>query len=124
MIQSFLVLLDDGTGQVPTVFDTVKDGQHVITALGIGRINNGHEALTTHAARALTAACDYAQSQGMGDIRLVEVATANAAPMRVRKALEAAGQKDVVFFVCRRPDVVDAVFVALNVQRNPAAAQQ
>lgn len=124
MIQSFLVLLDDGAGQAPTVFDTVHDGKHVITGVGIGRVDNGHEQLTETATRALTAACDYAQSQGMGTIRLVEVATTNAAPMRVRKALEAAGEKDVVFFVCRRPEIVDAVFIALNVQRNFAAGHQ
>lgn len=124
MIQSFLVLLDDGAGQAPTVCDTVHDGKHVITGVGIGRVDNGHDQMTPTAARALTAACDYAHSQGLHTVRLVEVATTNAAPMRVRKALESASEKDVVFFLCRRPDVLDAVFACLNVQRNPAASHQ
>jgi hypothetical protein len=125
MIQSFLVLLDDGAGLAPTVFDTVQDGRHFFTGVGIGRVEHGDAHLSAAAARALTAVCDYADSQvAQVSMRLVEIKTAAAARVRVRKTLEAAAEKDVVFFVCRSPEVLDAVVVELNVNWNPTARAQ
>lgn len=124
MIQSFPAVLDDGSGKPVAVFDTVQDGRHFVTGVGIGRVHHGDAQLTAAAQRAVAAVGDYAQDQGMRSLRLVEVATPAAALTRVRKALAQADEKDGVFFVCRGPDVIDAVVVALNVHRDaPARAQ-
>jgi len=45
-----------------------------------------------------------------------EVATAIAAPVRVQKALKAAHEKSVVFFVCRSHEIYDAAVQQLCVQ--------
>lgn len=125
MIQSFRVNLPpDGNGHVFLVFDTVQAGRHVFTACGLGRIDAGQPLLSPIAQTTLHALTAYAESQQFGSIHFAEIATVAAAPIRVRKALERANQKDVLFFLCRSPQVYDAAFAALNVSLDPQGGLQ
>lgn len=119
MIQSFLVeLAPDENGHVFVVFDTIFEHRRVATACGVGRMERGEVLLTPVAQATLNALAAYTGGDNAGAVHLVEVATVAAAPIRVRKALKAADDKDAVFFVCRNPQVYDAVVLQLN----PAAA--
>jgi len=115
MIQSVAVqLAPDENGHVFLIFDTVCNHKHVFTACGVGRIQRNEAFLTVAGQATLHALCRYAEAEGLGAVHLVEVATRAAAPVRVRKALEAADEKDVVFLVCRQPDVYDAAIEQLG----------
>lgn len=97
-------------------FDTVIDGKHVFTGCGVGRVKDGDAELTHVGQATLMSLVEYAEDSQPGNaIRLQEIATVAAAPSRVRKALEAARDKDVVFFVCRDSSIYDAAVIALNV---------
>lgn len=123
MHQSFFV--DTQTGVVRyLILDTVIDGKHVFTACGQGRITKGDVELTETGQATLYALGDYAQHAGLGKLHIVEIATVAAAPVRVRKALEVADQKELVFFVCRSPQVYDAAVEQLNVIWPDSAAVQ
>ncbi len=125
MRQSFMVHLPpDESGQVYLILDTVSDHKHVFTACGVGRVEKGDARITQAAQATLNALLAYAENAGLGRIHLVEIATTVAAPVRVRKALEAANDKEVVFFVCRQPDVYDAAIQQLNVNWGSAPALQ
>lgn len=117
MIQSFLVSIPpDDAGQVYLVLDTVADHKHVFTACGVGRVQKGDALVTPTAQATLQALAGYAESAGLGGrMHLVEIATPVAAAVRVRKALESADDKDLVFFVCRSPDVYDAAMQQLQI---------
>lgn len=115
MVQSFFVGTQEGAVRY-LILDTVIAGKHVFTAMGVGRVHKGDAQLTPTARDTLMALADYAQSQQLGAINLVEIATVIAAPVRVTKALERAHEKDVVFFVCRDPHIYDAAFEQLRVQ--------
>ena len=125
MIQSFRVdIAPDADGHVFLVFDTVLESKHVFSACGLGRADRG-ETLLSHIAQAtLSALTSYAEGEPNGRLHMVEIATVAAAPMRVRKALERADHKDIVFFVCRSPDIYDAAFFALNVDLSPGQQVQ
>lgn len=125
MIQSFRVdTPPNADGQVFLVMDTVADGKHVFTAMGVGRIERGEPMVSPVAQATLSALMGYADRHALGRVHFVEIATVAAAPMRVRKALERADQKDVLFFLCRSPDVYDAGWTALNVSLDPPAGIQ
>ena len=114
MHQSFFV--DTQVGGVRyLILDTVIDGKHVFTACGQGRVAKGDVELTATGQATLHALGDYAKHAGLGRLHMVEIATTAAAPVRVRKALEAADQKEIVFFVCRGPLVYDAAVEQLHV---------
>ena len=125
MIQSYRVAIAPNVNhQTFLVFDSICQGKHVFTACGVGRIQKGGVQITPTAQATLAALTAYAESQGLGRLHFMEIATVAAAPVRVRKALEAAHDKEAVFFVCRGPDVYDAVFVALNVNLQPSETVQ
>ncbi|HLU91599.1 MAG TPA: hypothetical protein VKZ46_03350 [Pedomonas sp.] len=116
MIQSFMVHLPpDEAGRVFLIFDTVSDHKHAFTACGVGRVDRGEPRITETAQLTLNALAAYAEHAGLGRLHMVEIATTPAAPVRVRKALEAANDKEMVFFICRSPDVYDAAVLQLNV---------
>lgn len=54
----------------------------------------------------------------MQALRLLEVATAQATRTRVLKALEAADEKDAVFFICRSSEIIDAVLREIGIDVN------
>lgn len=115
MIQSFLVeLAPDKNGHVFVVLDTIFEHRRITTACGVGRMERGEVLLTPVAQATLNALVTCTGGDNAGAIHLVEIATVAAAPIRVRKALKAADEKDAVFFVCRNPQVYDAVFQQLN----------
>jgi hypothetical protein len=116
MIQSHLLqIAPDASGRVFLVFDTLFQSKHLLTACGVGRLQKGQVEITPTAQGTLDALCAYAQSHQPGRLHMMEIATVAAAAVRVRKALEAAHDKEVVFFVCRGPQVYDAAFAVLNV---------
>lgn len=117
MIQSFMI--QHAVGNVGYVFyDSVLDGKHVYTACGVGRAERNDARLTETARETLLALTDYAENASGRErsIRLQEIATVKAAPVRVRKALESADHEDIVFFVCRTADIYDAAVAELGVQ--------
>ncbi|WP_125077004.1 hypothetical protein [Pseudoxanthomonas sp. SGT-18] len=117
MIQSFMVHMPpNDDGHVFLILDTVFDHRHLFTACGVGRVERGDARLTETGRATLYALADYANQESLGTLRLVEIATVAAAPLRVRKALQAADDKDLVFFVCRSPQVYDAAIALLNVK--------
>ena len=125
MIQSFMVHLPpDEAGQVYLVMDTVFAGKHVFTACGQGRIRKGDAEITATAQATLNALAAYADREGLGRAHLVEIATPIAAAVRIRKALEAADHKELLFFVCRSPHVYDAAILQLNLVHAPGAPLQ
>lgn len=126
MIQSFRVdIPPNQDGHVFLLFDTMADGKHVFTAMGVGRIENGVPMLTPVGQATLLALLAHADGRTEGRVHFAEIATVAAVPVRVRKALERADKEDIVFFACRNPDVYDAAFAALNVRLDaePAGVQ-
>ena len=122
MIQSFAVKLPpDENNAMYLVIDTVMNHKHVFTACGVGRPERGEMLLTQVAQSTLNALMRYADTEKLGKVHLVDIATEAAAPTRVRKVLEAANQKDVVFFICRSDRVYDAAIQALCVDMRPLA---
>ncbi|MBB4726372.1 hypothetical protein [Xanthomonas arboricola] len=116
MTSSHLIhLTPDEHGHVYPVYDTIHQGKHLFTAIGVGRVERGEAYTTPVAQNTLNALAAYSNDHGHGRFHMVEVATEAAAPMRVNKALETAHDKEAVFFVCRSPKVYDAVFFALKV---------
>lgn len=116
MTQSFRVHLPpDEAGQVYLILDTVTDHKHVFTACGVGRIQRGDALITPTGQATLNALLAYAESERLGTVHMVEIATVAAAPVRVRKALESADDKDVVFFICRDSHVYDAAILQLEI---------
>ncbi len=117
MLQSFAVT-NANAGIQYLFYDTVLDGKHLITAVGVGRVRNGDAEITPVAQQTLEAVIAYAENaNGAGvTVALQEIATVKAAPVRVAKALKAASEKSVVFFVCRSPDIYDAAVLQLAVQ--------
>lgn len=126
MIQSFRVDIPPNEhGHVFLVMDTVANGKHLFTALGVGRIERGEPMLTNVGSATLNALMAYAEHKPAGRVHFMEIATVAAVPVRLRKILERADKEDVVFFVCRNPNVYDAAFTALNVRfdAEPAGIQ-
>ena len=125
MIQSFFVPAEKSSVNY-VFFDTVYNGKHVFTACGVGRIHKKSDAqITPTAQQTLEAVAGYAERQGaLSTIRLHEIATLPAVTMRIRKGLESANEKDVVFFVCRDHHIYDAAVVALNVNWKPDGSMQ
>lgn len=116
MIQSHLIEVIEA-GRQYRVYDTVFNHRHYLTACGIGTVN-GHEAMLTEAGQAtLVAAADYAKNAygPAFTIRLQAISPRGLISKKVRRALEAAHPKCLVFFVCDDTDVYDAVFAALGV---------
>lgn len=99
-------------------YDTITDGKRVITACGVGRLENGSPLMTDVASKTLDAAAAYAKDSVGDDFTVVvqEIATAKAAPVRVAKALKAANEKSVVFFLCRSDEIYDAAVAELCVE--------
>jgi len=125
MTRSFLIqLTPNELGHVYLVYDTLHERKHIFTAVGVGRIKRGGAHVTQVAEHTLDALTAYAQRHASGRILQVEVATEAAAKIRVRKALEAANDKDAVFFVARSHLVCDAVFFALNVDATQPRTSQ
>ncbi len=119
MLQSFAV--NNATAGVQYLFyDTVLDGKHLITAVGVGKVERGDVKITEIAQQTLHAAAAYAKDTNGSDPTIVfqEIATIKAAPVRVSKALKSAGNKSMVFFVCRSNDIYDAAVEQLAVQWN------
>lgn len=126
MIQSFRVdIPPNQDGHVFLLMDTVTDGKHLFTAMGVGRIQDGQPMLTPVGQATLMALMAHANGRTDGTVHFMEIATVQAVPVRVRKALERADKEDIVFFVCRNPHVYDAAFAALNVRLDaePAGVQ-
>ena len=125
VIQSFRIdITPDENGHVFLLLDTVQEGKHVFTAMGVGRVQNNAPLLTATGQATLFALMAHADGKTQGRVHFAEIATVAAAPMRVRKALERADQEDIVFFVCRNPDVYDAAWAALNVSLDPPTGVQ
>ena len=124
-IESFRIeLTPNEDGHVFLIFDTVFGSKHVFTALGIGRVRRDDIELTPTAQATINTLAGHGTAHGSGTLRCWEVATSAAVPVRLRKALESANDKDAVFFVVRGPDVYDALFAALQVNFSaPATAQ-
>lgn len=118
MISSYLIdyVIDD---EKFLFYDTVIDGKHVYTACGIGRVNAlGNDAELSDIGRDTLAALHaYIEDLDLplATIRFAEVRTEKTAVLRVNKMLEAANNKEVVFFVARSSAVYDATIAALNV---------
>jgi len=108
-------LTPDELGHVYLVYDTFFQGKHLITAVGVGRIRRGLPEITATAQHTLDALLDYRQ-RDIGRVRMVEIATITAVPVRLRKALETANDKEAVFFIARNHGVYDAIYAALNVE--------
>lgn len=120
VIQSFRVeIAPDAHNQVFLIFDTTLAGKHVFTACGVGRIQDGQPLLSPVAESTFMALMDYANSEELGQVHFMEIASTEAAPARVRKALEVADEKDVVFFLCRDSQIYDAAFFAIGVEPRP-----
>lgn len=117
MIQSFLIH-DTRHGVSHLLYDTVLDGKHVFTACGIGNVVGDDALLTPNGRETLFALADYVEyTHGqVCTIRFQEIAGRSVAVKRIRKALEAADNKEIVFFVCRDTDIYDAAVKILNVQ--------
>lgn len=116
MIQSHLIQTEGNARYL--IFDTVIDGKHLYTACGVGRVKGSEPAITEMAQKTLEALLAHGEQHGdtTRDLRLVEIATVAAAPVRVRKNLQAAADKDLVFFMCRDHQVYDAAVAQLNAQ--------
>ncbi len=99
-------------------YDTVFKSKHVFTACGVGRVKDEDAELTQVAQQTLFGLGDYVEEThgSPGTIRLQEIATLQAVPVRVRKGLESANDKEILFFVCRSPEIYDAAVKALNVE--------
>jgi hypothetical protein len=115
MIQSIRAdIAPNENGHIFLVMDTVFDHKHTFTALGVGTMQGGQPHVSQVAQDTLAALAAYSEKGGR--FHIVDIATEAAAPMRIRKALEAANDKDAVFFICRSDKVYDAAFMALNVR--------
>lgn len=114
MIRSYLVAPREGVEVAYLLFDTAIENKHVFVACGVGRIKGRDAHLTETAQATLHSLIAYANDDSAA-ITLAEIATVAAASVRVRKALDAADEKSVVFFVCRSPEVYDAAVEALGV---------
>lgn len=122
MIQSFFVR-PTTPGVHHIFFDTVINGTHVFTACGVGRVENGDAALTAIAQATLDELLAYAKDS-LHRLVLRELSTVGSARGKVRKTLEMARDKDVVFFVCADADVYDTAIARLNVQRDSTGTVQ
>lgn len=99
-------------------YDTVLDGKHVFTACGMGKIEGTNVLLSPAARQGMVAATGHVQNlEGTAfRMRFQEIASIDLAGKRVGDALDAANDKELIFFVCRSPDIYDAAIAALNVQ--------
>lgn len=117
MIQSNLIVHPvDGVQLL--FFDTASDGKHIFTACGIGNVKKNDAHLSDIARSTLQTLGDYVQNT-VGKVSAIifqEIATIQIAPIRVQKAIAKANDKDIVFFVCRSPDIYDAAVRVLNVR--------
>lgn len=106
------------TGSPYLMFDAIHEGRHVLVACGVGRVEGDDALLTDTGNATLDAICGYAEKVYGANFTVVfqEIAALHMAKARIRKALKAAHNKSVVFFVCRDPDIYDTAFVALNVR--------
>lgn len=115
MIQSIRIdLAPDEYNAIYIAFDTVADGKHLTTLAGLGKIANGEVLLSQTAQRALNSTLRYLEGGPQGKIHMVEIATFGKAKRKVRQALEAADEGDIVMFVCRDGQIYDAAVFALN----------
>jgi hypothetical protein len=103
------------------IYETVLDDKHLYTACGVGRVEGSNAHLADSGRQQLGALLSYLERTpgGAGTIRFQEIATVAVAPVRVRKTLAAAGNREAVFFVCRGPDIYDAALAALNIDFSP-----
>lgn len=114
LIHSFLIpnVIE---GKQYLLYDTVIFGKHVFTACGVGIIENGEPVLSSIATETLFALTEYVNDFG-GTIRFQEIRTVSRCKGRVKAAIEAARDKEVIFFVCHGSDVYDAAVAALHVK--------
>lgn len=124
MIQSHLI--KTSTTQQLLIFDTIADSKHLYTACAVGTVENGDAALSDVGQKTVDALLAHAQNAGdLGqNLRFQEIATVAAAPIKVRKALQAADHKDAVIFVCRNHHVYDAAVAELQPIWTQAAPPQ
>jgi hypothetical protein len=102
---------------------TVVDTRTVFVGVGRGTIADSLDCVDMTAAgwRCMKVLRKHAlQLPSRGRLTLVEVGDLGHVAHHVCEALRAAGEGDVVFFVCNDDDVQEAVWAALNVQRCPA----
>jgi len=117
MIQSYLIA-NAADGVQYLFYDTVLDGKHVFTACGIGKVANNDVLLTQVARETLLAAVNHANDSNSGSFntRFQEIGVLRGVEARIGQALDAANDKDLIFFVCKTPDIYDAAVANLYVQ--------
>lgn len=117
MIQSHLIAnTTDGVQYL--FYDTVLNGKHVFTACGVGRIEDANVLLTPIARETMFAAANHAQDSNKAPFssRFQEIGSIDSVSDRIRQALDAANDKELIFFVCNTPDIYDSAVAALHVQ--------
>lgn len=117
MIQSHLVA-NNTNGVQYLFYDTVLAGKHVFTACGVGKIEDSNVLLTPVARETMIAVANHVQnSEGAAfSMRFQEIASIDLAGKRIKEAIEAANDKELIFFVCHSADMYDAAVSALHVQ--------
>lgn len=116
---SRIAVAGDTHDQIFPIFETAFAGKRVFTACGTGRIENGQPKLSPATDRIFAVLWDYAQHEGLGEVHFMEINDTASAAARVRHALELANDKEVVLFLCRDANVLDAGFEALGVDYRP-----
>ena len=117
-IQSFLIP-NAVNGVQHLIYDSILSGKHVFTACGVGIIENDEPKLSAVGTDTLFALTEYVNNLGADElqtIRFQEIKTAERAKIRIRTAIEKAGDKEVIFFICNDPHVYDAAVAALRVK--------
>jgi len=125
MPRSVLFRLDsDKSGDTYPAYNTFYQGKHILTAIGIQTALHTTDTLAVlnqdDEGRQIVLANQSVDNEG-GQIILMEVITETAAIPRVRKALDAANDRDMVYFAVRNRVVYDAVFNALGVDASQSA---
>lgn len=125
MIQSIRIdLAPDENNAIYLAFDTVIDGKHVTTLAGLGKFASGDIRLSQTAQRALDSTMRYLDGHPQGKVHMVEIATFGKARRKVRQALEAADEGDIVMFVCHDGQIYDETVFALNPDFRGAAGRK
>ncbi|MDD5271386.1 MAG: hypothetical protein PHU14_01580 [Methylovulum sp.] len=117
MIQSHLIPNVNEDKLSYLLLDTLYRHRHVITSAGVGNIIKDDVQTTPTATQTLETLYGYMHTiNSEPTIRFQEISTTLNVAKRVRKALEAANEKDAVFFVCKTPALYDATVAALNIR--------
>lgn len=117
-IQSFLIS-NVVNGKQHLIYDSILNGKHVFTACGVGMVKDGDAQLTPTGMDTLTALTDYVnnlEGEEIQTIRMQEIKTIERTKIRIKTAIEAARDKEVIFFVCNDPHIYDAAVAALRVK--------